>query len=62
MEFTQRLDTNRRRHHHQHYRIRRYYRLTPKGKGLLVKKQAEWTQYAQAVSRVMEGSAGYAFA
>jgi len=43
-------------------RIRKYYQLTPNGKGLLEKKQAEWTQYAHAVSRVMEGGVGYAFA
>jgi len=43
-------------------RIRKYYRLTPKGKGLLAQKQSEWTHYAQAVNRVMEGDAAHAFA
>ena len=43
-------------------RVRKYYQLTSKGKGLLVKKQQEWNEYTQAVGRVMEGSANYAFA
>jgi len=43
-------------------RIRKYYQLTSKGKGLLEKKQLEWVQYTKAVSRVLEGSVGYAFA
>ncbi|MCL2364459.1 MAG: helix-turn-helix transcriptional regulator [Defluviitaleaceae bacterium] len=43
-------------------RIRKYYQLTAAGKGLLQKKQQEWTQYTHAVSLVMEGGAGYAFA
>ncbi|MDR1157579.1 MAG: helix-turn-helix transcriptional regulator [Oscillospiraceae bacterium] len=36
-------------------RVRRYYRLTGKGKGLLSEKQSEWTTYATAVNRIMEG-------
>ena len=43
-------------------RVRKYYQLTSKGKGLLVKKQQEWNEYTQAVGRVMEGSVNYAFA
>jgi len=43
-------------------RVRKYYRLTSKGRGLLAKKQEEWTSYTKAVSRVMDGGAGYAFA
>lgn len=43
-----------------HQRIRRYYRLTAAGKGLLEKKQQEWTSYTRAVNLVMEGSAVYA--
>jgi len=42
-------------------RIRRYYQLTNKGKGLLAKKQKEWMAYTKAVGRVMEEGAGYAF-
>jgi len=43
-------------------RVRKYYQLTSKGKGLLAKKQQDWTHYNKAVSLVLEGGAGYAFA
>ncbi|HML36062.1 MAG TPA: helix-turn-helix transcriptional regulator [Bacillota bacterium] len=43
-------------------RVRKYYRLTSRGKGLLAEKQSEWKAYAKAVSRVMDGGAGYDFA
>jgi len=43
-------------------RVRKYYQLTSEGKGLLAKKQAEWATYTKAVSRVMDGGVGYAFA
>ena len=43
-------------------RVRKYYQLTSKGKGLLEKKQEEWTQYHKAVHHVLEGGATYAFA
>jgi PadR family transcriptional regulator PadR len=43
-------------------RVRKYYSLTKKGKALLEKKQNEWNAYSKAVSRVMEGDMGYAFA
>jgi PadR family transcriptional regulator PadR len=43
-------------------RIRKYYRLTNHGKGLLAKKQSEWKAYTKAVSRILDGGAGYAFA
>jgi len=43
-------------------RVRKYYQLTNEGKGLLAKKQQEWSEYTQAVGRVMEGSVEYAFA
>ena len=43
-------------------RVRKYYRLTSQGKGLLAEKKIEWDAYAQAVSRVMDGGVGYAFA
>jgi len=43
-------------------RVRKYYRLTSKGKGLLAKKQQEWTQYTRAVRHVLEGGAVHAFA
>jgi PadR family transcriptional regulator PadR len=41
-------------------RVRRYYRLTGRGKGLLAKRQSEWKAYAGAVSRVMDGGVSYA--
>jgi len=43
-------------------RVRKYYRLTNKGKGLLVKKQSEWVEYSKAVSNIMDGGAAHAFA
>lgn len=43
-------------------RVRKYYRLTSKGKGLFEKKQEEWAQYSKAVRHVLEGGASYAFA
>ena len=42
-------------------RVRRYYRLTVKGKGLLAKKQEEWTAYTKAVSNIMDGGAANVF-
>ena len=41
-------------------RIRKYYHLTNKGKGLLIDKQAEWTAYAKAVNQVLHGGVSYA--
>ncbi len=41
-------------------RVRKYYHLTQKGKGLLGDKQAEWTEYSRAVNQVLRGGAGYA--
>ena len=43
-------------------RTRKYYRLTSKGKGLLAKKQQEWTACTSAVSRVMNWGIAHAFA
>ena len=43
-------------------RVRTYYHLTEKGKALLKKKQAEWTAYTGAVSRVMGGNISYVYA
>lgn len=36
-------------------RIRKYYHLTNKGKGLLIDKQAEWTAFQKAVNQVLRG-------
>ena len=43
-------------------RIRKYYRLTAKGRGLLAKRQAEWAAYSKAVANVMDGGAAHAYA
>ena len=43
-------------------RIRKYYKLTTKGKGLLAKKQSEWRTYSKAVSSIMDGGAAHAYA
>ena len=43
-------------------RMRKYYRLTDKGRNLLEKKRSEWSEYAKAVGLVMGGGVGYAFA
>jgi len=34
-------------------RVRKYYSITPAGRGALVQKQAEWEMYSKAVKRVM---------
>jgi len=36
-------------------RVRRYYRLTNKGKLLLFKKESEWKSYVTVVNRLMNG-------
>lgn len=41
-------------------RPRRYYKINRKGRKLLAKKHAEWTTYASAVKRFMEGGVSYA--
>lgn len=41
-------------------RVRKYYRLTQKGKKLLAAKQSEWTTYSQAVHKVLNGGVSYA--
>jgi len=43
-------------------RVRKYYRLTTKGKGLLARKQEEWMAYSKAVSNIMGGGVANAFA
>ena len=42
-------------------RIRKYYRLTSKGKTLLAKKESDWQTYTNAVGRVMAGGNAYAY-
>jgi len=41
-------------------RVRKYYRITSKGKRLLVQKEAEWAAYIKAVGLVMDGGMAYA--
>ena len=41
-------------------RVRKYYRITPKGKGRLQEKKQEWERYTAAVNRVMKGGAVHA--
>jgi len=42
-------------------RIRKYYKITNKGKKLLAEKEEEWAAYTRAVGLVLEGGAQYAF-
>jgi len=41
-------------------RIRKYYSITKKGRGLLADKKAEWQTYFTAVNRVLKGGANLA--
>ena len=41
-------------------RIRKYYHLTGKGKGMLTDKQAEWNTFSKAVNKVLRGGVSYA--
>ena len=41
-------------------RVRKYYSMTKKGKGLLADKKAEWQAYASAVNQVLQGGAALA--
>ena len=43
-------------------RIRKYYSITKKGKGLLADKKAEWRAYSSAVNQVLQGGAALATA
>ena len=42
-------------------RVRKYYHITKKGRGLLGKKEEEWAAYTKGVNRVMEGGGVYVF-
>ena len=37
-------------------RVRKYYRLTPRGRELLTEKKAEWEQFSQGVGQVLSFS------
>lgn len=41
-------------------RTRKYYCITPKGKGALADKKSEWITFTVAVNRVLEGGMGFA--
>lgn len=41
-------------------RVRKYYRLTSKGKKLLQEKHREWISYSSAVNKVLKGGLNYA--
>ena len=43
-------------------RVRKFYKLTGKGCGLLSKKKSEWEKYTKAVSRILDGGESYEFA
>ena len=40
-------------------RMRKYYRITPKGRGQLAEKTSQWHVFSAAVNRVLEGGAKY---
>lgn len=42
-------------------RIRKYYSLTPKGKGFLKEKHKEWTDFSKAVNKVLGGGLSYEY-
>ncbi|KUO75536.1 MAG: PadR family transcriptional regulator [Clostridia bacterium BRH_c25] len=41
-------------------RVRKYYSITKKGKGMLADKREEWETYTSAVNRVLRGGANIA--
>ncbi|SCG82526.1 PadR-like family transcriptional regulator [Proteiniborus sp. DW1] len=41
-------------------RVRKYYSITKKGKGLLVEKKEEWKSYSSAINQVLEGGGNFA--
>lgn len=41
-------------------RVRKYYSITKKGKGMLTEKQKEWESYVAAINQVLEGGANIA--
>ena len=40
-------------------RVRKYYRITAKGRGQLAEKTSQWHAFAAAVNRVLEGGASH---
>ncbi len=43
----------------ENQRVRKYYSLTSKGRGLLNEKEAEWKTFSSAVNQVLRGGASY---
>lgn len=41
-------------------RVRKYYSITKRGKGLLADKEAEWKEYSLAVNQVLQGGESFA--
>lgn len=41
-------------------RVRKYYSITKKGKGMLTEKQKEWQSYVSAINQVLEGGVNIA--
>lgn len=41
-------------------RVRKYYKITKKGKGLLTEKKDEWNDYTSAVNKVLQGGGSFA--
>lgn len=41
-------------------RVRKYYSITAKGKGMLNEKKKEWDSYSLAVNKVLQGGANFA--
>ncbi len=41
-------------------RVRKYYSITNKGKGLLAEKKEEWETYTTAVNQVLQGGVSFA--
>lgn len=41
-------------------RIRKYYSITKKGRGVLVEKEDEWKTYVNAINQVLGGGESYA--
>lgn len=41
-------------------RVRKYYSITKKGRGMLAEKENEWRSYVAAINQVLKGGASYA--
>lgn len=41
-------------------RVRKYYSITKKGRGMLKEKEEEWRSYVSAINQVLQGGISYA--